>query len=66
MTLDELDAAIAEIIIPQVKQKRKQTSYFRKIGDKNKLNKLIPLERLKNVESNFLQKTFTVEKVSAG
>lgn len=56
MTLEELDATIAEIIIPQVKPKRKQTSYFRKLGDKNKLNKLIPLEKLKNVESDFYKR----------
>lgn len=56
MTSEELNVAIVEIIIPQEKPKRKQNSYFRKIGDKNKLNKLIPLERLKNVESDFYKR----------
>ncbi len=42
MTNEELNAAISEIILPQVKPRRKGNSYFRKQYEKHRLKKFLP------------------------
>lgn len=53
MTLEDFDAMIKEIIIPQTKPISTGNSYFRKMGDKRRWGRLIRSEWLKNPARHF-------------
>lgn len=53
MPLEDLDALIREMIIPQTKPVSTGNSYFRKMGDKRRWRRLIRYELLKNPARHF-------------